>query len=265
MFKFNETSFAECHITSTVIFRIFDFFQLQQDAQTLIQSHVNLCQWVRDLIPADIQCLQGWQFQCLLGVGISGLVLGIVREDDPDRVSAAKIMARELVPGSDRSTASIELQNQEAFQRIGLAPRVLGHGQFKLAHSATREYDVIVMDRIQGTLKGWIQKYLGNPAITDEGINRAASDVTRQIQQLLHKLKDHNYTHGDMHWANLVISHDNTNNATYTRLSLLDFGRSLTQASFSRWDTVMSLVYIALPAAVERMGSIGLRVVPFFR
>lgn len=179
--------------------------------------------------------MRGWTVTKFISAGLSGHVFRAVNVDSTS--AAVKVQT------GDAKMMKNELKAQRAFQRKGLAPKILRYCSFKPktrlgigAHERLNNavqdktvsfqtedesptgnlVHVIIMEEIAGVLGQWLRR---------EKSKQQLEKTAFEIVKLMVAFKKHKLTHGDLHLNNIGYVYTDASKR-YMKLMPIDFGRS---------------------------------------
>lgn len=195
-----------------------------------------LCQTVTALL--DCSCMRGWTVTKFIGAGASGHVFRALNRNGTK--AAIKVQV------GDTKRLQKEVRAQKAFERRGLAPKVLRYCSFKpVPRLSWKEHErlneslpgksvpfptivdddgddsthlvhIIIMEEIDGVLGEWLRKTKNEDQLKEKA---------EQIVALMKAFQKHKLTHGDFHLNNIGWKYTNKSK-TKMKLMPIDFGRS---------------------------------------
>lgn len=210
-----------------------------QDMPTASKPN-KLCQTLSDLL--DCSCMRGWTVTKFISAGASGHVFRVVHKNGTK--AAAKVQI------GDTRRLQKELKAQRAFQRKGLAPKIIRYCSFKpKPRLSLREHDrlndllpgrsvpfqtedesptgnlvhIIIMEEIDGVLGSWLRR---------DKSEKQLKETADQIVALMKAFQKHKLTHGDFHLNNIGFVYTNASK-TKMKLMPIDFGRSHVGAAYT--------------------------------
>lgn len=193
-----------------------------------------LCETVTALL--DCSCMRGWTVTRFLGEGGSGHVFRAMHKNGTKAAIKVQI--------GNKQRLNKEVRAQKAFERKGLAPKVLRYCSFKpVPRLSLKEHNrmndslpgksvpfqteveddadsnlvhVIIMEEIDGVLGAWLRLVKSEDQLKEKA---------RQIVAVMKAFQKHKLTHGDLHLNNIGWKYINKSK-TRMKLMPIDFGRS---------------------------------------
>lgn len=180
-------------------------------------------------MPSATKTKPYWQVVKKLGSGLEGIVYVVVNSKGKNYAVKFQL----VTPGKARwMTVENEVNLQNFFANLNLAPRVIGFNSVQLHDPGKTEVKIIVMETIDFTL----DDLLCNPnAFPPTWVNH----VAEQVKQLLLMLHKYGITHGDMHSGNIGFVYDP--DTKQLKLRLIDFGQSSNQKPNAQVDALQLL------------------------
>lgn len=193
-----------------------------------------LCETVTALL--DCSCMRGWRITKFIGAGASGHVFRAVNKNGTKAAIKVQI--------GNKQRLNKEVRAQKAFERRGLAPKVLRYCSFKpVPRLSWKEHKrlndslpgksvpfpteveddpggalvhIISMEEIDGVLGEWLRREKSEDQLKEKA---------GQIVALMKAFQKHKLTHGDFHLNNIGWKYTNKSK-TKMKLMPIDFGRS---------------------------------------
>jgi len=171
-----------------------------------------MCLVAQKYLP-NSKLLRGWQVVKVLGSGVFGTVM---LAQKGTKLRAVKVMSPS---GKDWVTPQEEFNLQKYAYKIGISPKILDLSRHR---KHNREMVVLIMETMDMDLVTYL-KCIHN-LIPKSQHKHYLKSLFRAFRDLLLKMKQHNFTHGDMHPGNVMLrwSLDKKSMDLY----LIDFGQS---------------------------------------
>lgn len=198
-----------------------------------------LCKSLGEILSAA--CAKGWQVTGYLGRGANGTVFDVVRKKD-GRKGVVKLQYK------DPHTIKEEVSEQRKLHKKGLAPELIEYCSFKprsigskserdlrnAVRSSTRaprghRVYLLFMDKLDGTVEDWLNRSPVSP--------RSMGALGRAVFDLIQRLREEGFTHGDFHIGNLGYVFTDSSK-TKVRIMPIDFGWTSTKRAFTYLEVI---------------------------